>query len=46
MPRNYDEAMEWPDEIEPDIAEVIHLYELIEDLFEPLDPELPPEDQQ
>jgi hypothetical protein len=41
MPRNYDEAVEWPDEVVPDLAEVVRNLELVEDTldayFDPLE---------
>lgn len=49
MPRNHDEAVEWPDEATPSIAEVLHRLELSEQLLtpteEPYDPESNPEDR-
>ena len=37
MPRNHDEAVEWPDEALPSIADVLHRLELSEQLSYPLE---------
>ena len=45
MPRNNDEPVEWPDEVDPDLVEVVHRVELAEELFDSLEPTTPQENQ-